>query len=289
MSRRRPARWMAGLLAAGVLLPTALLPTAGRAQAADTTPAGPASAASAAGADELAPKFIWGVLLNIAFKMAMEAFGEWLSKKATTQIDNPRLQKLMEASARTLILRLSESEPFGSKDIGASENTTPAAPVAPLVVAQGRENYQGVQLALVGFDGSGNVTGLRPMGAGWRTGERFKVKVLPTFDGWMSIDNINPRGQRRQIYPPQGASVVAVKAGVEILLPLGAQEFFEFSGDSGDEQLVVTLRDPRAVGQAAATALVNRQDQPSGTLLLQQVSPGSYPVIAQGLRLSHSR
>jgi hypothetical protein len=144
-------------------------------------------------------------------------------------------------------------------------------------------------VALVGFDRAGAVKGVQPVTAGFRTGERFKLKVLPTFDALVVIDNINPQSVRKQIYPPSAEQAIALKAGVEVLLPLGANQFFEFTGATGDEQLVLTLRDPRAFGAAESRVEVSRQDERDGSSFVQETAPGTYPVIAQSLKLRHDR
>jgi hypothetical protein len=238
--------------------------------------------------EDMQPKFIWGLVLNIAFKFAMQAFSSWLTNKLTTDMNASNTQRLMMASANAVIVTLSDASLFGAKSVGAEVNTKAGEPTNPLRVENGKENYQGVHVALVAFDGAYTATGLKPITAGFKTGERLKLKVLPTFDGLLVIENVNPKNERNQIYPAQQSTAVAVKAGVEILIPLAKDEFFEFAGASGDEQLVVTLRDPRAFGEAASKAEVNRKDEKTGSSFVQEVGPGTYPVIAQSLKLSHS-
>jgi len=275
-ARRRAAAWSA----------IALFAVAPLSRAADA-PA-PARADAAAPADDYEPKFIWGLLLNIAFKLAMTAFTEWLSNKLSKDLESsPVLQKILLSSVETFIVPLASTAPFGAKSAGAPENAVAGEPNAPIRVENGRENYQGVHVALVGFDRAGKVTGLRPVSAGFSTGERFKLKVLPTFDGLLVIENVNPRGERKQIFPPDPATVVAVKRGLEVFVPMREDAFFEFTGATGDEQLVVTIRDPRAFGTAASTAVANRKDDAYGSAFVQETPPGTYPVISQALRLAH--
>lgn len=238
--------------------------------------------------EDLQPKFIWGLVLNIAFKFAMQAFSSWLTNKLTTDMDVSNTQRLMLASANAVVVTLSDLQMFGAKGVGALENTTTGEPTKPLRVENGRENYQGVHVALVAFDASNTPVGLKPVNAGFKTGERIKLKVLPTFDGLLVIENVNPKGERNQIYPAQRSTAIAVKAGVEVLIPTAKDEFFEFSGVTGDEQLVVTLRDARAFGEAASKAEVNRKDEKTGSSFVQEVGPGTYPVIAQSLKLNHA-
>lgn len=176
---------------------------------------------------------------------------------------------------------------FFTKSAGTTENAVPGDPGMPVKVEGGRENYQGVHVALVGFDRGGNALGFRPVTDGFRTGERFKLRVLPTFDGILVINNINPKGINKQIYPAQGDNVVSIKSGIEILVPLGRDEYFEFAGASGDEKLVVTLRDPRAFGSAVSTSQVFRKDENNGSNFMQEVGPTTYPLISQAMTLRH--
>ena len=74
---------------------------------------------------------------------------------------------------------------------------------------------------------------------------------------------------------------------MEIMIPLGQDEYFEFTGDTGDEQLVITLRDPRAFGDAAAPAVVTRKDENNGSNFMQELAANTYPVISQALKLKH--
>lgn len=263
-----------------------------RAQPASPAPGAPVSQT---GGEEVQPKFfLWGLLMNVAFKFAMSAFTEWYQKKMTNDLSDPvNYKKILFNTAGASLVSLIESDGaaalFGIKSVGATENTVADLPTKPIEVQGGQPNYQGVHVAVVGFDRAGNVTGLQPVTAGFRTGDRIKLKVLPTFDGLLSIDNINPQGVRRQIYPPKASQAVSVKAGSEIFVPLGSQQFFEFAGVTGDEQLVITVRDPRASGAAEAKTEVSRKDERNGSSFVQETAPGTYPVIAQSIKLRHDR
>jgi hypothetical protein len=248
----------------------------------------PAPQAQEGAAEEVKPKFIWGLLLNIAFKFAMSAFSEWLGNKITTDLaDTSKLNKIMLTSANAAIVSLSDAAPFGSRSAGAPENTVVGEPTKPITVENGRENYQGVHVAIVGFNRAGAVTGVQPVTAGFKSGDRIKLKVLPTFDGLLVIENITPKGERKQIYPPAGSQVVALKAGAEIMVPLARDDYFEFAGATGDEQLVITIRDPRAFGGKESLVQVNRKDDKYGSSFVQELAPDTYPVISQTLKLQH--
>jgi hypothetical protein len=170
---------------------------------------------------------------------------------------------------------------FGAKAVVVGE------PKTPLAVKGDEPNYQAAHVAILAVDDTGRIAGFRSVDHGFRTGERFKLRMIATFDGVAAIGNINPRGEGRQIFPPQKGTAVQLKAGQEIVIPAKADEFFQFAGATGTEQLVVTIIDPRAVGAAASTSKVYRQDEAYGSNFAQEVSPGTYPVISQAITLTH--
>ncbi len=242
-----------------------------------------------AAGDDYQPKFIWGLVLNMAFKFVMSAFGEWLTRKLTTDITNPSLMnRIVANSVQAAIVPLTEASPFGAKSAGAPENAVAGEPNKPVTVENGRETFQGVHVAIVAFSRDGAATGIQPVTAGFRSGDRIKLKVLPTFDGIVVIENINPRGERQQIYPPQQTNVVRLTAGQEVFLPLAKDDYFEFGGVTGDEQLVITVRDPRAFGGQESKVEPNRKDDRYGSSFVQETPPGTFPVISQSLKLRHS-
>jgi hypothetical protein len=256
------------------------------------SPAAPVAATAPdvnAASEELQPKFIWGLLINVIIRLAMPVFTSWLKNKLSDDLSNPSsLSKILLTSSKVAVVPLNALVSLAFKSAGAPENTVVGDPSKPITVEEGRENYQAVHIAIVGFDRGGAVAGIQPVTAGFRTGDRIKLKVLPTFDGLLVIENINPQGKRVQIFPPSTSDVVSVKAGAEILVPMAKDDYFEFAGVTGDEQLVITIRDPRAFGTAASTVAVNRKDEPNGSSFVQETSPGTYPVISQSLRLKHS-
>jgi hypothetical protein len=256
---------------------------------AQTPPTPPRQASGSAAEAEMQPRFIWGMLLNAAVKVVASLFMDWLEDKLTTELTPQNLGKLYLNSLTASILPVRDAATPGvaAKATGAPINTVSGDPTAAFSYKDGQVNYQGVNVALLGFDRNGLPTGLRALGDGFRTGERFKLKLLPTFDGLLVIEAISPGGQRDQIYPPGREQVVAVKAGTEILVPLDRDQYFEFTGIKGDEQLVLSLRDPRAFGDAATPAPAFRKDEAHGSNLLQETPAGTYPLIAQTLRLRH--
>jgi hypothetical protein len=252
-------------------------------------PAAPATVASSADAGNQ-PKFIWGVLVNMALRFALSIFTDYVQTKVSREVTPPVFAALLKTSGEVPVVSLSSLglEMLGLKTNGArpSAETKDLGPA--LKVVDGRENYQGVHVALLAMDAQGKPIGLRPASAGFTTGERFKLRVIATYDGLLSIDNINPAGQQRQLYPAQADHVVSLKAGQEILLPLDPQQTFRFSGATGQEQLVVTMRHAQAIGAAASTRPVNRNDVDIGTNLVQETLPGRFPVISQAISVRHA-
>lgn len=163
---------------------------------------------------------------------------------------------------------------------------TQAAPTLPTYNQAGVANYQGMRLAISMVDANGQVLNDRAVSAGFSTGERFKIRLLPTFTGLVEIDNIDAYGRRTRIYPEAG-QVVEVQAGREAQLPLAANQAFEFADSKGEEQLIVSIRDPRAQGAALSHAPVHVQEDGIGSYYVQQTLRGEFAHIVQTIRMSH--
>jgi hypothetical protein len=197
-------------------------------------------------------------------------FSEWTKGRLTTK-----------GAGTAFIARSLSDGPAGVKETMQLTATTTA------ITDDTGSDYQGAYIAIVGADSAGNVGDARPAKAGFKTGERFKLRAVSTFGAHVVIENINAKGERRQIYPPEGTQVVVVQAGADTLLPLGAKEFFEFAKTTGEEQLVISLRDPRAVGDATSRQKVFRKDEESGTHFVQEVAKGTFPTISESIKLEH--
>ena len=81
--------------------------------------------------------------------------------------------------------------------VGATETTQLAATTTAISDDQGQSDYQGALIAIVGADQAGNVNDVRPVKAGFKTGERFKLRAVSTFGAHLVIENINARGEPR--------------------------------------------------------------------------------------------
>jgi hypothetical protein len=159
-------------------------------------------------------------------------------------------------------------------------------PTQPLTVQNEQTNYQAALISVAVYDKDGKPLGERPVSAAFYTGERIKLRVQPTFTGWVEVDNINPQGNRTNIYPETG-SALQVMAGQVAMVPMRDDQFFEFTNAAGMEQLVVTLRDPRAQGVSATTAQPYRQDAANGSYYAQPVTAGTYPTFTQAIQFVH--
>ncbi len=238
--------------------------------------------------EELQPKFfLFGFLLNVALKFAIASFQEWRKQQLTTEVTEPiNYKKLLRNSALSSLASSAGSALFpifSFKSASAAE-----APATPPADAERRvTNFQGAHVAVLGFDGKGNVAGLRPLRAEFRSGERIKLKVISSFDAWFVIENISPTGARQQVYPRDASQAVLLRAGNEILVPLVEDQYLEFAGATGQDQLVLTFRDPQGSSGPLSTAAVVMQEEADGVGLLQEVPPGTYPLISQALAFNH--
>ena len=206
-------------------------------------------------------------------------FGKWL----INHISN-------SAKSGKMPLQRQEAAPVGISTgaaLGQPAATVEGSPDVAFKFENGQVNYQGVHIAVAVLDKSDNQLRLRPLSAGFHSGERFKLRVLATFNGQLQIDNINPKGERRQIYPAEPGSVVSLQAGQDTLIPQGIDDYFEFARTTGEEQLVITLHDPRATQETSSKSKVFVKNETYGSNFLQQVGTNSYPVISESIRLLH--
>ena len=296
------------LLAVSLILPPPLLAAAAKASAAKEPEQQRANSAQAE------PKFFfWGILANALLSSVFSAFEKWLEGRLSgeTQPVDPAAQNvnftsLTDNSAQpqdmktqltnrvTTAVIVPVGEAVASQltklldaVFSGNKQTDVSKPKAAFQVKDGAPNFQAVHIAIVPADRAGNLLAFRPVSQGFQTGERFKLRVIATFSGMLAIANINPGGTKKQVYPPANSSVVSIEAGKEVFIPLGKDEFFEFAGTTGTEQLVVTLLDPRALGEAASPSKIFRQDEAYGSNFAQQVTANTYPAISESISLIH--
>lgn len=272
--RRRAAAAMAALL-----LPSAAI--AGLPPGQEKTQ--PASA-EAPGGEPAQPKFIWGILLKFAASKAFEIFFQWTAEKMFQGMAPP---SLLPRDAAVTAPGAATLAPAPKGIALMTPGVTDQAPGTPLAVKDGRENYQGAHLSLLVLQPDGQTFVVRPVSAGFVSGEKFRIRIGATFEGDLALDNIDPQGERKRLYPSSAEQVVRIRSGTPVILPLEPDSFFQFDEVAGEEQLVISLRDPRAQGEAAAQTRVHRQENAQGTGLLQEVAPGKYAAIAESVALQH--
>lgn len=238
--------------------------------------------------EQVQPRFIWGILINFALSKlgsaVWDVFTSWLNKNFTDSTGSgmQRLSKVpVDSRFGTLKMRSTGALQASGAEVVASD------PPTPLLVNNGHENYQGVHIAMLMVQADGTPIAFKPVTEGFKSGENFRLRIISTFEGELVIENVNPMGERRQIYPPQAQQVVAIPADKEVIVPLARDDRFQFAGAPGREQLVIKLADPRATGTQAARSRVHRKDVDYGSNFVQEVTAGTYPLIEQAIELQH--
>lgn len=179
----------------------------------------------------------------------------------------------------------------------------PDVPLRPAANADQRtqwnNNYQGVYVSYVVFNAQNKMIGLRPLSAPLRPGERFKIRVLSSFDAVVAIDQLRanqalansgkafvPPLLVGRLYPQSAAQLVQINAGVPAYLPLGANETFSADTPVNPELVMLNVRHKDAPNAGSLNSQpFYRQDTPDGTSYLQLSNPSSYPAISQIIAL----
>lgn len=260
--------WIVGVLMVSLMNPSA--------RADQPTPAVPTPPV----AGDAQPKFfLVGFILKAIASEVFSMFGKWAIQKMVsgTSLSIPLGTKFLPLN----FVKKSADESVSPPSVVAGE------PIAAKGMQSAPANYQGLHIAIAVLDPEGKTLQLRPLKQGFRSGERFKLRVLATFGGDMKIENINPHGVRKHIYPQDENLRIRLEEGKEALIPAGPDEYFEFARTTGEEQLVVTIRDPRADAKTASRARVYRLDEPYGSNFVQEVSDNTYAVISESVKLQH--
>lgn len=157
------------------------------------------------------------------------------------------------------------------------------APVSPGALAWAPTlNYQGMHVKVVVLDARGTGRVVQPLGSPLLPGQRFKLRVTPTFESVANVDRLVGSSwslQRAgQIYPAAGMSV-QMRAGETVDIPMGANEYFVMTNSA--DRMVLSVRHPQAQGTAASDQPAYREDGARGTNYLQLVQQGRFPSIEQ--------
>jgi hypothetical protein len=99
-----------------------------------------------------------------------------------------------------------------------------------------------------------------PPDAAFHAGDRIRLSVMSNQESYLHIIEQGTSGKWRPLYPPANDTPTKLTAGQEYLIPGGPDEFFQFSGDPGQEKLFVLLsRTPQTNLDQTIEALRNRQ------------------------------
>lgn len=231
-------------------------------------------------ASDAAPKFfLMGFILKAIASEIFSIFGKWAINKFA--------EGLAPHIPANSWLGPAKFVPVSGSDSGIPPSTISGEPIAAKGAENSTQAYHGLHIAIAVLDEEGKMLNLRPLNMGFKSGERFKLRVLSTFAGDLKIENINPKGVRKHIYPADEHLRIRLESGKEILIPAGPDEFFEFARTKGEEQLLITMRDPRADEKTMSHSKVYRQDEPYGSNFVQQVADKSFPAISESVKLIH--
>lgn len=234
-------------------------------------------------AESASSKAILGTLLQVGLGLLLPQANAGINASPLPIGSSAAPSSLKETLAQTGVQLVNA---LAQRYLNPPNTIATTAPQLPAYNQTGIPNYQGMRLAISMLDGRGQILQDRPVGAGFSTGERFKVRLLPTFTGYVTIDNIDASGNRTRIYPEAGQTI-EVQAGSEVHLPLAGNQAFEFADSKGEEQLIISVRDPRAQDMAMSNVPVHMQEDGNGSYYVQQVGNGQFASIVQTIRMVH--
>jgi hypothetical protein len=168
------------------------------------------------------------------------------------------------------------------------------AKAAPLTISEDTpieskindHQYQGVFVSFVMLDAQGNAIEVRKISDSFKSGEKFKLRLISTFNAIVNVDSLEANKQFQRIYPEDEKMSVFVKAGQEVFLPLGSDEF-EFDQTTGMENLVLTARDPRITDESQLPGKINRRETKDGSFYVLDLAQQQLPSLTQIIQISH--
>lgn len=246
----------------------------------------PQTSSVAPAKDDIEPKPVWGILVNVILSRVGMALLDWAIGKLTNKLDTISFSALTKKSE---VITL-EAPPLvttaGGQPLGLQENVVAGEPSKEFKLENGKENFQGMVVSMAVFDAQGKPIGFRPINEPFKTGEKFKLRVLSTFEGHFYVDAINPNGVRNKLFPPAN-NTLRIPAGTEVLVPADPNQFFQFHGTTGKERLVVVMRDVKLESANLPIEPVFRKDESFGSLFVQEVTGDKRPLIVQSIALTH--
>jgi hypothetical protein len=144
-------------------------------------------------------------------------------------------------------------------------------------------NYQGMQVAYLVSDATGSRLEQRPLSSPPRRGERFKIRVTPTFDAQVRVAVLTGGAWSPSRGPnlvPASTGSVRVAAGRTMDLPAERDHYFMI-GEAGVPRLLLSVHHERADEANRTRQPAYRRDLAGGTTYMQLVPVGSRPAIEQ--------
>ena len=147
----------------------------------------------------------------------------------------------------------------------------------------GALNYQGLHAQYLLVDQKTRKLKAAPLSTRLAAGQRFKIRLVTTFDGVAAVDQLLGSAfdaQRSgQVYPATGTAV-EIKADKAVTLPSGENQFFVLSGQPRNERLVLSVRHA-AAASSNTTQPAYRQETARASSYLQLTPRGSLPIFEQ--------
>lgn len=128
-----------------------------------------------------------------------------------------------------LIGNISAAEPAKAKDIVL---TRLAGTPVPGAQSQQQTYGMAVSVLVAGPDG---LLRPRPTDTPFQTGEKFRLRILPTVDGTAVVANTNPQGITTEVLR------IPVRAGLETLIPSESDSYLQLVGNGGEDLLHVQV------------------------------------------------
>jgi hypothetical protein len=215
---------------------------------------------------------------------AFTALGQWIQSLVAPEPAPPLVQRVESVTWSSIPAQGAAYQPL---PVVLGQPELPLLrPVAiqPGSIWSPQFNYQGMHVRFVVLDAQGKKHRLRAMSDPPLPGERFKIRVTPTFDAVAEVDLVLGSGWDRQrvgqIWPAQGSSL-EIRAGETADLPLAPSEYFVMPAVARQQSLVLSVRHPQAVGPARSDQPAYRQDSSRGSDYLQLVTPNKAPTFEQ--------
>lgn len=215
---------------------------------------------------------------------AFTAFGQWLHTIVSPEAPPVQAQRVEPVTWPAAPAAGNAFQPMpvvlGQPELPLLRPVT----VQPGSVWSPQFNYQGMHVRFVVLDARGRQHQLRAMSDPPRPGERFRIRVTPSFDAVAEVGLVTGTGWDRQrgqqLWPAPGSSL-EIRAGETADLPLAPSEYFVMPAAARQEALVLSVRHPQALGGTRSDQPAYRQDSSRGSDYLQLVTSQKMPTFEQ--------